>query len=364
MVGANYRCSQVNQQIALKTIKKQGFTVNAVWNGKEALDYLIDAKEGKRDRPDIILMDVQMPIMDGYSATHTIRTEPPFKDTPDIRDIPIVAMTASAIQGDKEKCHEAGMDDYLAKPVRGKLLEKMLVKWAVHAKRKHQKHAQGAVAERAGKEGAHAVPDTIQEGKPDTTDRSKLPPNPSASAPPGPTTDAVDFGAPNNGDPLGPALESISYRESATMHKSTETEGDRVERRAQAEETAADLRDRKLIESSDDPRSQSQTRPQPTKQNSHEMRGVPSHALTKENMDKLVEEQEDGRRGKSDGGSTGESPRGRARKERATDGKSSLSKGVRIALERSQNARTPAPSSMNVEMEREEGRASQPPPKR
>lgn len=51
-----------------------------------------------------------MPIRDGYSATHAIRTEAPFKDMPDIRNVPIVAMTASAIQGDKEKCQQAGMD--------------------------------------------------------------------------------------------------------------------------------------------------------------------------------------------------------------------------------------------------------------
>ena len=51
-----------------------------------------------------------MPIRDGYSATHAIRTEAPWKDMPEIRSVPIVAMTASAIQGDKEKCTTAGMD--------------------------------------------------------------------------------------------------------------------------------------------------------------------------------------------------------------------------------------------------------------
>lgn len=85
-----------------------------------------------------------MPIRDGYSATHAIRTEAPWRDKPEIRGVPIVAMTASAIQGDKEKCTLAGMDvslhgifpyieelltdapkDYLAKPVKGKLLEKV-----------------------------------------------------------------------------------------------------------------------------------------------------------------------------------------------------------------------------------------------
>lgn len=85
-----------------------------------------------------------MPIRDGYSATHAIRTEAPWRDKPEVRGVPIVAMTASAIQGDKEKCTLAGMDvsllgtlpyieelvidvkqDYLAKPVKGKLLEKV-----------------------------------------------------------------------------------------------------------------------------------------------------------------------------------------------------------------------------------------------
>jgi CheY-like chemotaxis protein len=87
-----------------------------------------------------------MPIRDGYSATHAIRTEAPWRDKPEIQGVPIVAMTASAIQGDKEKCTLAGMDvsshglfpyfqelyadtlqDYLAKPVKGKLLEKVRV---------------------------------------------------------------------------------------------------------------------------------------------------------------------------------------------------------------------------------------------
>ncbi|KAF3043276.1 hypothetical protein E8E11_001598 [Didymella keratinophila] len=116
--------NHINQQIALKTIKKLNFSVNAVWNGQEVLDYLAKDFTPSHPRPDIILMDVQMPIRDGYSATHAIRTEAPWRDKPEVRGVPIVAMTASAIQGDKEKCTLAGMDDYLAKPVKGKLLEK------------------------------------------------------------------------------------------------------------------------------------------------------------------------------------------------------------------------------------------------
>ncbi len=79
-------------------------------------------------------MDVQMPIMDGYRATYTIRNS--FSKEPEVSSVPIVAMTASAIQGDREKCEMAGMDDYLAKPVKKPQLENMLVKWAIEGRRK------------------------------------------------------------------------------------------------------------------------------------------------------------------------------------------------------------------------------------
>lgn len=121
-------CSAIIQQIATKTIQKLGFKVDAVWNGKEALEYLQLAQDGKQTKPDIVLMDVQMPVIDGYKATHILRHHIPYKAY--AKDIPIVAMTASAIQGDREKCRKAGMDDYLAKPVRGALLERMLIKWS------------------------------------------------------------------------------------------------------------------------------------------------------------------------------------------------------------------------------------------
>ncbi|KAI0895387.1 hypothetical protein F4806DRAFT_496952 [Annulohypoxylon nitens] len=118
----------VNQQIATKTIKKLGFNVCAAWNGKEALEHLEACREGKYIKPDIILMDVQMPVVDGYQCTHILRHHIPYKAY--IHDVPIVAMTASAIQGDKEKCQKAGMDDYLAKPVKSNTLERMLVRWS------------------------------------------------------------------------------------------------------------------------------------------------------------------------------------------------------------------------------------------
>lgn len=71
-----------------------------------------------------------MPVIDGYKATHLLRHHSPYNAF--VRDVPIVAMTASAIQGDQEKCKKAGMDDYLAKPVKAKMLERMLVRWSLN----------------------------------------------------------------------------------------------------------------------------------------------------------------------------------------------------------------------------------------
>ncbi|UKZ75934.1 hypothetical protein TrVFT333_003630 [Trichoderma virens FT-333] len=119
----------VNQKIATRTIGKLGFQVSATWNGKEALDYMIGASKGQNKMPDIILMDVQMPIIDGYKCTHLLRHHLPYKTL--VQNVPIVAMTASAIHGDREKCTRAGMDDYLPKPVTMKVLEKMLIRWSL-----------------------------------------------------------------------------------------------------------------------------------------------------------------------------------------------------------------------------------------
>jgi len=119
--------SPINQQIALKTLQRFGFkSVLAVWNGKEVIDHMTKTF-GTEQYPDLILMDVQMPVLDGYRATHILRYHSPFKSI--AAGVPIIALTASAIQGDREKCTKAGMDDYLAKPVRAQTLEAMLLKW-------------------------------------------------------------------------------------------------------------------------------------------------------------------------------------------------------------------------------------------
>ena len=112
--------NRTNQTIALALLRKLGYSADAVANGQEALTAL-------RDLPyDLVLMDCQMPEMDGYEATARIRAADSTVRNP---AIPIIAMTASAMQGDRERCLDCGMNDYLAKPVSFGALAEVLERW-------------------------------------------------------------------------------------------------------------------------------------------------------------------------------------------------------------------------------------------
>lgn len=123
-------------KVTMKTIAKLGFSAKAVWNGQEALDYLAAAAmpDAIIPMPDVVLMDVQMPLLDGYAATENLRTKKPYTNIERLKGIPVVALTASAIQGDREKCLQVGMDDYLCKPVPPNTLEQTLLRWTVGRK--------------------------------------------------------------------------------------------------------------------------------------------------------------------------------------------------------------------------------------
>jgi CheY-like chemotaxis protein len=262
----------INQQIALKTIRNMGFSVSAVWNGKEALDYLLQATATAQSPnpasiltpgttpanstplPNVILMDVQMPILDGYRATHTLRHHAPFKNIQAIQKIPIVAMTASAIQGDREKCRRAGMDDYISKPTPRNKLEQIILKWAEGAASMMQRVdsnsqdsktmlSSGSDLGRCGTGHASDCPGSdypCLETATSSTIRSMSPSRTSSR-----TKLAQHHQRPNLTSSM--SNEKINSLLTAGDPPSTLSEADRGLRRAEAEEQASYLRDEKLL---------------------------------------------------------------------------------------------------------------------
>ena len=109
----------INQKVAARLVEKLGHTVTVASNGAEALEVF------ERDQFDIVLMDVQMPVMNGYDATRAIRE----RERATRRRTPIVALTAHAMREDRRICLEAGMDDYLGKPIQSRELISVLERW-------------------------------------------------------------------------------------------------------------------------------------------------------------------------------------------------------------------------------------------
>ncbi len=110
----------VNQRVALKILENLGYSADAVPNGVEALRALAQTPYS------LVLMDIQMPEMDGFETTKHIRNGPERVINP---RVPVVAMTANAMRGDREECLSAGMDDYIAKPVEPDELAQVVGKW-------------------------------------------------------------------------------------------------------------------------------------------------------------------------------------------------------------------------------------------
>ncbi len=111
--------NEINQKLAVILLQKAGYSVDAVANGALALQKV------KTEQYNAVLMDVQMPEMDGLEATRLIRTWEASRNV----HIPILAMTAHAMAGDREKCLDAGMDDYISKPLEPKVLFNALDRW-------------------------------------------------------------------------------------------------------------------------------------------------------------------------------------------------------------------------------------------
>ncbi|MBF0101301.1 MAG: response regulator [Desulfobacterales bacterium] len=126
----------INQQVACEFLEQEGFIVMVANNGKEAVDIV------KTSAFDLILMDIQMPEMDGYTATKEIRNSQ--------FPIPIIAITAHAMNAERNKCIESGMNDYLTKPIDTKALFSAFLKWIEHKPREipliHPKRFEGMEA--------------------------------------------------------------------------------------------------------------------------------------------------------------------------------------------------------------------------
>ena len=132
----------INQRVVLAILNGKGFVTRVANNGQEAIDVLTGAGD---DAFDVVLMDLQMPLLDGFEATRRIRAEGRWNS------LPVIAMTAHAMTGDRERCLEVGMTDYLAKPVRPATLIESLRK---HARGKATTSAKRTPTEPAAPESA------------------------------------------------------------------------------------------------------------------------------------------------------------------------------------------------------------------
>jgi PAS domain S-box-containing protein len=111
--------NKVNQMLAVALLRKRGYDVTVADNGEQAVELV------KRADFDLVLMDIQMPGMDGFEATAAIRA----RESEHERRLPIIAVTAHAMEGDRQLCLDAGMDDYVSKPIDPEELEAAIMRW-------------------------------------------------------------------------------------------------------------------------------------------------------------------------------------------------------------------------------------------
>ncbi len=111
--------NRINQNVAVELLESAGIIVEIANNGREAVSILQD----RGSEFDAVLMDIQMPVMDGFEATELLRNNPA------LDDLVVIAVTAHAMQGDRERCMQAGMNDYVAKPITPEVLFSVLTRW-------------------------------------------------------------------------------------------------------------------------------------------------------------------------------------------------------------------------------------------
>jgi two-component system sensor histidine kinase/response regulator len=129
----------INQQVAVAILQGAGVVTEVAGNGQAAADLFMAATDTAEPIFDAVLMDIEMPVMDGYEATRRIRAWEASRrpsSVPHPSSIPIIAMTAHALTGDREGCLAVGMDDYIAKPIDERELYAVLVKWIKPGQRK------------------------------------------------------------------------------------------------------------------------------------------------------------------------------------------------------------------------------------
>ena len=112
----------INQRLMIEVFKEADILIDIAQDGEKAVQAVFEKSY------DAVLMDVQMPVLDGFEASRLIR------ENPDYKDLPIIAMTANAMKGDRERCLEAGMNDYISKPIEVEKMMRTLVRWVINKK--------------------------------------------------------------------------------------------------------------------------------------------------------------------------------------------------------------------------------------